>query len=91
MNTFVSGAAATQDVSFADSISTSHSNPTYCGPKTYSFSPTLSFLSVSGTTLFLITTNPNDVSVNTVTITVSLTNYPAIASVSATFQATVLC
>lgn len=85
MSTFVSGTAATQDVSFLDTISISHSNPSYCGPRTYTFSPILSFLSVSGSTLTLSSTNPNDVSVNIVTITVALTNYSTIATVSKTF------
>ena len=58
----LSSVATTQDITFADSIATGHSNASYCGTRTYSLSPILSFLSISGTTLSLSTIIPTDVS-----------------------------
>jgi hypothetical protein len=49
----VSLAAVTQDVSFSDSIATSHGDSTYCGARTYTLSPTRTFLTISGSTISL--------------------------------------
>ena len=91
MSQIVSLAAETQDVSFLDSIATSHSNPTYCGARTYSLSPTHSFLSISGSTMSLSTATVSDVNVYNVDLTVSLTNYPGITSITNRFVVTITC
>ena len=79
-------------MTFADSISTSHL-PTvdYCGGRTYTFATTLSFLTVTGTTLSLVTTNVGDVGTYNVALTISLTNYPAVTAITKNFVATVTC
>ena len=91
MSNKVSLAAVTQDVSFLDSIATSHSNPTYCGARTYSLSPTHTFLSISGSTMSLSTTTLSDVNVYNVNLTVSLTNYSGVTSITKSFVVTITC
>ena len=50
----VSLAAVTQDISFTDTIATSHAGqPAYCGARTYTLSPTHTFLTISGSTMSL--------------------------------------
>ena len=82
MNNKVNLAAVTQDVSFLDSIATSHAFPTYCGARTYLLSPTHTFLSISGSTMSLSTTNVNNVGVFNVDLSVSLTNYSGVARIT---------
>lgn len=62
MSNTVSATTVTQDVLFADSIATLHAIPAYCGARIYTFIPSLSFLTLSGTTLSLFTAFPSDVS-----------------------------
>jgi membrane-bound inhibitor of C-type lysozyme len=79
MQTLVSGAADTQNIFFDNSIATSHGNSNYCGGLTYTMSPSYSFLTISGNTLTLSTTNPNDTGgPYTVTLTIALQNFPSI-------------
>ena len=84
-------AAVTQDVSFLDSIATSRSNPTYCGARTYLLSPAHSFLSISGSTMSLSTTNVSDVNVYNVNLKVSLTSYSGVTSITKSFEVTITC
>ena len=90
----VSTAAVTQDVSFADSKATLHSNPTFCGARTYTFSSPLSpltFLILSGTTLSLSTTLPGDIGLYPVDMTVSLTDYSGVPVLTKRFQVIITC
>ena len=82
MSNKVSLAAVTQDVSFLDSIATSHANPAYCGARTYTFSPTNSFLTITGTTMSLATSIVADVGEYNVDVIVTLTDYPLVASLT---------
>ena len=91
MSNKVSLAAVTQDVFFLDSIATFHSNPTYCGDRTYSLSPTHSFLTISGSTMSLSTATVSDVNVYNVDLTVSLTNYSGVSSITKSFIVTITC
>ena len=91
MSTKVSQTAATQDISFADLIGTNHANPSYCGARTYSLSPTHSFLTISGTILTFSTTNVADVNMYSVNITVFLASFPAIPALTKTFTVEVIC
>ena len=84
-------AATLQDITFADSIATSHSNESYCGTRTYSLYPNLSFLSYSGTTLSLSTSYPTDVSSQTVTLTIGLASYTNVPTINVAFKVTVTC
>ena len=84
-------AAVTQDVSFLDSIATSHAVPVYCGARTYTLSPTHTFLTISGTTLSLATSLVTDVGMYNVDVTVSLTDYPGVASITKSFVVTITC
>ena len=62
--------AVTQDITFYDSIATLANKNTFCGSKTYTLSPSLSFLTLSGTTLSLNSINLSEISTQTVTVTV---------------------
>ena len=84
-------AAFTQDVSFLDSIATSRAVPAYCGARTYTLSPTHTFLTISGTTLSLATSLVTDVGMYNVDVTVSLTDYPGVASITKSFVVTITC
>ena len=82
MSTKISQSAATQDISFVDLIGTSLGDSAYCGAKTYTISPSLSFLTLLGTTLTLYTTNVADVGVHSVNLTVSLANFPGVTPIT---------
>ena len=53
MATQVFAAGETQDMSIFDSIATLRGISNYCGARSYSFSPILNYLTLSGTTLTL--------------------------------------
>ena len=91
MSNKVSLAAVTQDFFFSDSVSTSRSDSTYCGARTYSLSPTLTFLTISGSTMSLSTANVSDVNVYNVDLTVSLTSYSGVTSITKSFIVTITC
>ena len=91
MSIKVSLASDTQDVTFADAIATGHSNPTYCGARTYSLSPTHTFLSILGSTMSLSTTTVSDVNVYSVNLTISLTSYSGVTSIIKSFVVTITC
>ena len=91
MSMKVSQTAVTQDITFADSTATSHTITSYCGARTYTLSPALGFLSISGTTLTLNSSNPADVSVTSVTLTIGLTNYAGVSPLVKTFTVTITC
>ena len=91
MSNKVSLAAVTQDFFFSDSVSTSRSDSTYCGARTYSLSPTLTFLTISGSTMSLSTANVSDVGVYNVEMTVSLTSYSGIALITKNLVITITC
>jgi len=59
MTAYVLATTDSQSVEFQDSTGTGRGSVAYCGPRTYSLSPALAFLSISGTTLTL---NPTLVS-----------------------------
>ena len=91
MSNKVSLAAVTQDISFSDSVSTSRSDETYCGARTYSLSQTLTFLTISGSTMSLSTANVSDVGVYNVVMTVSLTSYSGVTSITKNLVITITC
>ena len=70
MSFAVSFAEATQELIFIDTIATSNLNPTYCGERNYSFSPTFGFLTITGTTMRLYTANGADVGTHNVDVTI---------------------
>jgi hypothetical protein len=53
MNNGVFLAAVTQDVTFFDSGATTKGISNYCGARSYSFSPSFGFLTISDTTMSL--------------------------------------
>ena len=88
----VSLAAVTQDITFTDTIATSHSGqPAYCGARTYTLSPTHTFLTISGSTMSLSTATVTDVGTYNVSLTVSLASYSGVTSVTKTFSVTITC
>jgi hypothetical protein len=78
-------AAATQEITFADTISESHLNPTYCGARTYNISPNYNFLTISGTTLNLFTIDVLNCGTYKIALKISLTDYPMISSITKNF------
>ena len=92
MTITVGASANTQSIPFPDSIATTRGNASYCGARSFSFVPSLSFLTVAGgNTLNGVTSNVGDVSVNSVTMTVSLIDYTGVPSITKTFTVTVIC
>lgn len=80
-----------QTLSFPNSIATGHSNPTYCGSRIYTLSPTYSFLTIASDVLTLSTSTVADSGTyNPVTLQVSLQDYPSIV-LTKTFTATISC
>ena len=72
----IAATAVTQTTSFPNTVATAKSNPTYCGANTFSFSPTKTWLTVSGNTISVSTSTVADVGTFSITVTVSLTDYP---------------
>jgi hypothetical protein len=89
MTYMIRATAATQTISFPNTIATAKLNPTYCGANSFLFSPTKTFLSVSGNTISVSTSNSADVGTHIITLTVSLADYPSVTSISRTFTITV--
>lgn len=86
------GSSSTQDATFSDTIATSHSLPAHCGTRTYTFTPTKTFLTViSGSTLQVASNDPADVGTYNISMLVKLTDWPAIAGITKTFTVTVSC
>ena len=90
MSNKVGFTAVSEDLTFADTIATLHGNPAYCGSRTYSFSPTYSFLTITGTTMNLETSNVADVGPHNVAVTISLTDYPNI-KITKNLTVTITC
>ena len=81
----VTQAAVTQDITFADTIAAGHGNASYCGPRTYTLSPSINVLTISGSTMTLASTSPADVATSQITLTVKLVDYPMVTELSKTF------
>jgi len=91
MSTNVNVSAVTQTLSFTVSSSpTIPSWSTCCGAMTYTLSPASSFLSISGTTMSLTTTNASDVGVRSMALKVAIANYPTI-NLTRSFTVTINC
>ena len=89
----IAAAAVTQTTPFPNTIPTAQSNPNFCGVNTFSFSPTKTWLTVSGNTISVATSTVADVGTFSITVTVSLTDYPppTVASISKTFTIVISC
>jgi hypothetical protein len=87
----IAATAVTQSTPFPNTTAISKGNPTYCGANTFSFSPTKTFLTASGNTLSVSTSNPADVGTYSINVTVSLADYPLVPSISKTFTITITC
>ena len=72
----IAATAVTQTTPFPNTVATNQSNPAYCGANTFSFSPTKTWLTVSGNTISVSTSTVADVGTFSITVTVSLTDYP---------------
>jgi len=84
-------AAVTQNVFLADSIATGRSNNAYCGARTYSLSPTYSWLSIASDTMTVVTSNIPDVGTYNLSLQIGLQDYPAIPKITKTFTITITC
>ena len=91
MSYVLAASAATETNPFPNSRATSAANSNYCGANTYIFSPTKTFLTVSGSSISVSTSNLVDVGVHVVAVTVSLTNYPSVPSITQNFTITISC
>lgn len=67
--------STTQDIWFTDTVAINRSDSTFCGTRSFSISPSHSFLSISGSTLTLATNSVTDAGTYNVNITVGLTSY----------------
>ena len=59
--------------------------------RTYTFSPSLAYLTLSGITLNLFTNSVSDVGSQTVNVTVKLASYPSIPAVTTSLAVSVTC
>lgn len=91
MTVNVSLAAVILDIPFQDAVGTLKFNVAYCGARTYTLTPALTYLTLSGTTLNLFTNSVSDVGSQTVTVSVKLASYPSIPAVTATLSVSVTC
>ena len=91
MSYVLTATAVTESNPFPNSIATSNGNPTYCGANTYTFVPTKTFLTVSGSTISVLTSNVADTGVHIVAVTVSLTNNPGVTSITQNLTITITC
>jgi uncharacterized protein YccT (UPF0319 family) len=88
----IASATITQTTPFPNSVAIAQSNPAYCGANLFSFSPILTFLTGSGNTISVSSSNLTDIGVHTnITVTVSLADYPSVSSISSTFTVTISC
>ena len=89
----IAATEVTQTTPFPNTVASNQSNPTYCGANTFSFSPTKTWLTVSGNTISVSTSTVADVGTFSITVTVSLTDYPppTVASISQMFTITISC
>lgn len=83
--------AVTQDVFFADSIATGHNNINYCGLRTYTLSASYPWLSVTGNTMQIVTSDLSTVNTYNLSLTISLASYSGVASVTKNFVITITC
>lgn len=87
----VTAPAGTQNIFFADAISTGHANDNYCGLRTYTLSPVLAFMSITGDVLSIETSNEAYIGPYVVTLTTQITDYPIITPVTKTFNVYITC
>lgn len=77
---------------FTDSVSTFKNSANYCGQYIYALSPEYSFLSISGNSIVLMTSNLLDIGIYTDSIlTVSLADYPTSTPFTSGFKVTIQC
>ena len=91
MSFSISGVAQVQDITFSDSLSTLLGTQDFCGSKKYTLSPSKSFLTLSGTTISLSTTEYIDVGTYIMVVRVELASYSSVLAFCATFQVTITC
>ena len=89
----IAATVVTQTTPFPNTVATSQSNSIFCGANTFSFSPTKTWLTVSGNTISVTTSTVADVGTFSINVTVSLADYPppGVASISRTFTITISC
>ena len=86
------GDTKTQGATFEDSVANSRTRADYCGARTYTFTPSNTFLTViNGSTLQVYSNNVSDVRTHNISMEVKLTDFPAIAGITKTFTVTVTC
>ena len=78
----IAATAITQTTPFPNTAATAASNPTYCGANTFSFSPSKTWLTVSGNTISVFTSTVTDVGNYKITVSVSLASYDTVTSIS---------
>ena len=66
----IAATAATQTTPFLNSAANIQGTATFCGANTFSFSPTKTWLTVSGNTISVSTSNVADVGTYPITVTV---------------------
>ena len=82
----------TQNVFFADSIATGHSDNAYCGLRTYALTPSnYSWLSIASDVMTVVSSNLSDVGTYNLSLVIGLASYPSIATITKTFKITITC
>ena len=83
----IAATAVTRLIPFTNTVATAKSNATFCGANIFSFSLTKTWLTFSGNTISVSTSDLADAGTYTLTVTVSLADYPppVPASLSKTF------
>jgi hypothetical protein len=85
------GGSNTQDATFADSTTTARGVANYCGERTYTFTPSKTFLTIiNGSTLQVSSSDVSDVGTHSISMEVKLNDYPSI-SLTKTFDVIVTC
>lgn len=84
----VDQSAATQTLSFTNTVATAHGDPNYCGAITYTLTP-YSFLSLSNGVITLSTMDPTQEGMYAPSLTANLLNWQISSSTS--FTATIGC
>jgi hypothetical protein len=86
------GDTKTQGATFEDSVANSRTPADYCGARTYTFTPNLSFLTIiNGSTLQVSTNDVNYVGLHNIRMEVKLKDFQQVAGIIKEFTVTITC
>ena len=89
---FIIGSApATQDATFADQVASNLGITAYCGARVLTLSPATSFTSLVNSNIQVTSSSYKDAGTYTMSLKVSLADYPLVASLTKVFKVTISC